>query len=48
MMDDMTGKSSLRIYRKFKTEIKENDNEGGMESRIWFAARMRSFRLACR
>jgi len=45
---EMEGKSSLRIYRLYKNEMKEEDYEGGGESRVWFAARTRSLKLACR
>ena len=47
-IEEMEGKSSLRIYRKFKTEMKEEDYEGGVESRVWFGARARSLKLGCR
>ena len=46
--EEMEQKSSLRIYRMFKTEMKEVDHEGGMASRLWFAARTGCMRLACR
>jgi len=45
---EMEGKSSLKIYRLYKNEMKEEDYEGGGESRVWFAARTRSLKLACR
>ena len=46
--EEMESKSSLRIYRRFKTEMKGEDFEGGMESRIWFGAITRSLRLGYR
>jgi len=46
--NEMEGKSTLRIYREFKKEMREEDYEGGMESRIWFGARTGSLRLGYR
>ena len=36
--EEMETKSSLRMYRQFKTEMREEDNGGGRESRLWFEA----------
>jgi len=47
-IQEMEERSSLKIYRQFKKEMKEEDFDGGMESSIWFAARTGSMRLACR
>ena len=41
----METKSSLRIYRQFKTEMREEDYGGGRESRLWFEARTDCMRL---
>ena len=46
--EEMEGKSSLKIYRRFKAEMREEDFRGGMESRVWFGARTRSLKLGCR
>ena len=46
--DEMEQSGSLRLYRKFKWEMREEHFEEGMASRLWFAARVGCLRLECR
>ena len=46
--EELEQKSSLRLYRMFKGEMREEDHEGGVASRLWFAARTCCLKLECR
>ena len=37
--EELEKKNSLRIYRKFKKEMKEEDYSGSLESMVWLRAR---------
>ena len=41
-------KRSMRIYREFKREMKEEDYDGGQESVVWFRARTNCMKLGVR
>ena len=41
-------KSSLQLYRKFKLKMREEDYGGGIEAKVWFAARTNCMMLGDR
>ena len=43
--EEMEKKNSLRIYRRFKKEMKEEDYSGSLESMVWLRARTISLNL---
>ena len=43
--EEMEKKNSLRIYRRFKKEMKEEDYSGSLESMVWLRARTNSLNL---
>ena len=43
--EELEKKNSLRIYRRFKKEMKEEDYSGSLESMLWLRARTNSLNL---
>ena len=43
--EEMEKKNSLRIYRRFKKEMKEEEYSGSLESMVWLRARTNSLNL---
>ena len=43
--EELEKKNSLGIYRRFKTEMKEEDYSGSLESIVWLIARTNSLHL---